>query len=57
MSPFRFIEKYMAQREIELLKKLAEKQKLQKRGLMQKLLTGTWRVNFIATKTHEKENG
>jgi type I restriction enzyme S subunit len=36
----------LAQREIDLLKKLAEKQKLQKRGLMQKLLTGTWRVNF-----------
>ena len=34
----------LAQREIELLKKLAEKQKLQKRGLMQKLLTGEWRV-------------
>jgi len=47
----------LAQREIELLKKLAEKQKLQKRGLMQKLLTGEWRVSFIATKTHEKENG
>lgn len=36
----------LAQREIELLKKLAEKQKLQKRGLMQKLLTGTWRVKM-----------
>lgn len=35
----------LAQREIELLKKLAEKQKQQKRGLMQKLLTGEWRVN------------
>jgi len=34
----------LAQREIGLLKKLAEKQKLQKRGLMQKLLTGEWRV-------------
>jgi type I restriction enzyme S subunit len=36
----------LAQREIELLKKLAEKQKLQKRGLMQKLLTGEWRVTM-----------
>jgi len=34
----------LAQREIDLLKKLTEKQKLQKRGLMQKLLTGEWRV-------------
>ena len=33
-----------AQREIDLLKKLADKYKEQKRGLMQKLLTGTWRV-------------
>jgi type I restriction enzyme S subunit len=34
-----------AQREIDLLKKLADKTKEQKRGLMQKLLTGTWRVS------------
>ena len=33
-----------AQSEIELLKKLADKYKTQKRGLMQKLLTGQWRV-------------
>jgi type I restriction enzyme S subunit len=33
-----------ARKEIELLKKLAEKQKLQKRGLMQKLLAGEWRT-------------
>ncbi|UUX93808.1 restriction endonuclease subunit S [Methanoplanus endosymbiosus] len=33
-----------AQQEIDLLKKLAEKYKEQKRGLMQKLLTGEWRV-------------
>ncbi|MDF7805902.1 restriction endonuclease subunit S [Pontiellaceae bacterium B12219] len=33
-----------AQREIVLLKKLADKYKTQKRGLMQKLLTGEWRV-------------
>jgi len=34
----------LAQKEINLLKQLAEKYKLQKRGLMQKLLTGEWRV-------------
>lgn len=33
-----------AQNEIELLKQLLEKYKSQKRGLMQKLLTGEWRV-------------
>jgi len=32
------------QREIDLLKQLAEKYKIQKRGLMQKMLTGIWRV-------------
>lgn len=32
------------QREIDLLKQLAEKYKTQKRGLMQKMLTGEWRV-------------
>ncbi len=40
-----------ARKEIDLLKKLAEKQKLQKRGLMQKLLTGEWRVK--GGNTHE----
>ncbi|MDF7824780.1 restriction endonuclease subunit S [Pontiellaceae bacterium B12227] len=35
-----------AQHEIDLLKKLADKHKAQKRGLMQKLLTGIWRVNL-----------
>lgn len=34
-----------ARREIDLLKKQAEAYRKQKRGLMQKLLTGTWRVN------------
>lgn len=34
----------LAQRELDLLKKMAEKLKLQKRGLMQKLLTGEWRI-------------
>ncbi|MCK9224122.1 MAG: restriction endonuclease subunit S [Candidatus Muirbacterium halophilum] len=33
-----------AQREIELLTQITEKYKLQKKGLMQKLLTGTWRI-------------
>lgn len=33
-----------AQKEIDLLKTLAKKYKQQKRGLMQKLLTGEWRV-------------
>lgn len=33
-----------ARREIVLLKQLAEKYKTQKRGLMQKMLTGEWRV-------------
>lgn len=36
---------YVAEEEIKLLKQLAEKYKVQKRGLMQKLLTGEWRVN------------
>jgi len=34
----------IVQKEINLLKQLSEKYKLQKRGLMQKLLTGEWRV-------------
>jgi type I restriction enzyme S subunit len=33
-----------AQHEIDLLKQLADKYKTQKRGLMQKMLTGKWRV-------------
>jgi type I restriction enzyme S subunit len=33
-----------AQQEIDLLKQLANKYRTQKRGLMQKMLTGTWRV-------------
>ncbi len=33
-----------AQQEIHLLKKLAEQYRTQKRGLMQKLLTGKWRI-------------
>jgi len=34
----------IAQQEINLLKQLAEKYKTQKRGLMQKVLTGEWRI-------------
>jgi len=34
----------LVQNEIDLLKQLAEKYKIQKRGLMQKMLTGEWRV-------------
>ena len=34
----------VASREIDLLKQLAEQYRTQKRGLMQKLLTGKWRV-------------
>lgn len=36
-----------AQDEINLLKKLSEKYKKQKQGLMQKLLTGEWRVRSV----------
>lgn len=35
---------YAAREEIDLLKHLADKYKTQKRGLMQKMLTGEWRV-------------
>ncbi len=34
----------VSQQEIDLLKQLAEKYKTQKRGLMQKMLTGEWRI-------------
>ena len=34
-----------AQQEINLLKKLADQYRTQKRGLMQKLLSGKWRIN------------
>jgi len=34
----------VCQHEIDLLKQLAEKYKTQKRGLMQKMLTGEWRI-------------
>lgn len=45
----------LAQREIDLLKKLAEKQKLQKRGLMQKLLNGEWRTGAAGIARKEAE--
>src|SRR5690554_6162806 len=38
-----------ARQEIDLLKQLADKYKTQKRGLMQKMLTGEWRVRGFAT--------
>ena len=34
----------MVRRETDLLKQLAEQYRTQKRGLMQKLLTGKWRI-------------
>jgi len=34
----------VARDEIDLLKQLSEKYKTQKSGLMQKLLTGKWRI-------------
>jgi type I restriction enzyme S subunit len=40
-----------AQHEIDLLKQLADKYKTQKRGLMQKMLTGIWRVKPEIVKT------
>ncbi len=44
----------LAQGEIDLLKKLAEKYKTQKRGLMQKMLTGKWRVKPDIVKAFEE---
>lgn len=43
-----------AQQEIDLLKQLADKYKTQKRGLMQRLLTGDWRIKPDVVKTFEK---
>lgn len=43
-----------AQKEIKLLRDLLEKYRLQKRGLMQKLLTGEWQVNTPSQTTEEK---
>lgn len=44
-----------ANQEINLLKQLAEKYKAQKRGLMQKLLTGEWRIKPEIIKQFEEE--
>jgi type I restriction enzyme S subunit len=43
-----------AQHEINLLKQLADKYKTQKRGLMQRLLTGDWRINSDVVKAFEE---
>ncbi len=42
----------VCQHEIDLLKQLAEKYKIQKRGLMQKMLTGEWRVKSEIVKQY-----
>ncbi|MES9818924.1 MAG: restriction endonuclease subunit S [Candidatus Thiodiazotropha sp.] len=42
------------QQEINLLKQLADKYKTQKRGLMQKMLTGEWRIKPKIVKTYEE---
>jgi type I restriction enzyme S subunit len=43
----------IAQQEINLLKQLVDKYKTQKRGLMQKMLTGVWRVKPEIVKNYE----
>lgn len=43
-----------ARQEIDLLRDLLEKYRLQKRGLMQKLLTGEWQVNTPTKETPKK---
>lgn len=45
-----------AQYEIDLLKQLAEKYKTQKRGLMQKMLTGEWRVMSDVVESYEEKH-
>lgn len=42
----------IVQQEIDLLKRLAEKYKIQKRGLMQKMLTGEWRIKPVIVKQY-----
>lgn len=42
-------------KEIDLLKQLAEKYKTQKRGLMQKMLTGEWRVKLEIVRQYEEK--
>jgi type I restriction enzyme S subunit len=44
-----------AQHEIDLLKQLVEKYKAQKRGLMQKMLTGEWRVKPKVVKDYAEQ--
>lgn len=44
---------FSAKQEIDLLKQLAEQHKTQKRGLMQKMLTGQWRVKPDVVKRYE----
>ncbi len=44
-----------ARREIDLLKQLADKYKTQKRGLMQKILTGEWRIKPDVVKVFEEQ--
>jgi type I restriction enzyme S subunit len=43
-----------AQHEIDLLKQLEDKYKTQKRGLMQKMLTGEWRIKPEVVKNFEE---
>jgi len=43
----------ICQQEIDLMKQLAGKYKTQKRGLMQKMLTGEWRVKPEILKQYE----
>lgn len=45
---------YAAREEIDLLKQLADKYKTQKRGLMQKMLTGEWRIVPDVVKTYKE---
>ncbi len=40
-----------SKKEIEILKQLAEQYRVQKRGLMQKLLTGKWRIHDLTSST------
>ncbi len=45
-----------AWQEIDLLKKMANKYKEQKKGLMQKLLTGIWRIKKNVVQQYEEKN-
>ncbi len=44
-----------ARKEVDLLKQIAEKYKTQKRGLMQKMLTGEWRVKAEIIKQYKEK--